>query len=375
MKIFLSVASFQPAYGGPARSVSRLALALAGLGIEVGVWAPDQSAADTGFLNGSEHVRRLTGGAAEALDGFGRPDVIHDNGIWLPHNHRLACLARKRGIPRVVSTRGMLEPWAMHHKRWKKRLAWWLYQKSDLRSAKCHHVTAELESGSLKRLGWPVPVCLIPNGVDLPPMETVIRPETSVRTALFVGRLYPVKGLPMLIEAWAALRPPGWRVRLVGPDEAGHRLELEELVRKAGLVDVFEFSGPLEGDALNRAYDEADLFILPSHTENFGMVVGEALARCLPVITTRGTPWELLVHEGCGWWVPVSADGIAAGLADATNRSGAELAAMGIAGRRVVQEHFSWDRIAREFADCYARMLGEKSAGYDRSIEIRKSQF
>jgi hypothetical protein len=143
MKVFLAGTSLAGPYGGPAVSVSRLALSLSDLGHEVGLWAADQSASQTPLLPPGAAVRRLTGPAAQAMNSFVRPDVIHDNGIWLSHNHRLAALATRCAIPRIVSTRGMLEPWAMAHKRWKKRLAWRLYQNRDLKEARCHHATSE----------------------------------------------------------------------------------------------------------------------------------------------------------------------------------------------------------------------------------------
>ena len=116
MKVFIAGTSLLPSYGGPAFSVSRLATALTEAGAEVGLWAPDQSAGFTSLLAAQSSVRRLTGTEAEALDSFGEPDILHDNGIWRPHNHRLAALAESHDIPRVVSTRGMLEPWAINHK-------------------------------------------------------------------------------------------------------------------------------------------------------------------------------------------------------------------------------------------------------------------
>ena len=92
-------------------------MALARAGAEIGLWASDQSAGDTPLLLPEASVWRLSGRASEALDSFGTPDILHDNGIWLRHNHQLAKLSNQRGIPRIVSTRGMLEPWAMGHKR------------------------------------------------------------------------------------------------------------------------------------------------------------------------------------------------------------------------------------------------------------------
>ena len=167
MKIFLAGTSFAPAYGGPAYSVSRLATEMASSGIEIGLWAPDQSVLDSPLVAKRPGIQRLVGSAEEALSAFGRPDIIHDNGLWLAHNHRLARLAAAAGIPRVVSTRGMLEPWAMNHKRWKKRLAWWLYQKRDLVAAVAIHATAQSEADQLRRLGLKNPISIIPNGVDI----------------------------------------------------------------------------------------------------------------------------------------------------------------------------------------------------------------
>jgi len=357
MKVFLSVASFDPGYGGPARSVSGLATALANAGIEVGVWAPDQSATATEFLGNDSAVRRLRGTAAEALREFGKTTVMHDNGIWLPHNHRLAGLARAHGIPRVVSTRGMLEPWAINHKRWKKRLAWWLYQKSDLRAACSFHATAAGEAARIKLLGLNAPIHVVPNGVNLPLSAGVQPPSSGPMTALFVGRMHPVKGLPLLVEAWAKVRPPGWNMKIVGPDEADHRAEVEALVRLHGLDGIVEFTGALDGDAKRLAYESADLFVLPSHTENFGMAIGEALAYGVPVVTTHGTPWQLLESERCGWWVPVSVEGLAHALADATTRPAAELQQMGARGRLWMQREFSWASVAAGMTRMYEAAL------------------
>lgn len=358
MKIFLAGTSFRPEYGGPARSVSQLALALAGSGLEVGVWSADGSAVTTSFLDTGLPLTRLGGSAEEALRRFGRPDVIHDNGIWLPHNHRLAVLAAKSRTPRLVSIRGMLEPWALNHRRLKKRLAWWLYQQGDLRAARAHHVTSQAELKSVRGHGWRVPVWEIPNGV-LPAGAGVrdVASSTSEMTALFVGRLHPIKGLPMLVEAWATVRPPGWRLRVVGPDEMGHRAVLEGLVRDRGLTGEIDLIGALEADALDAAYFASDLFILPSHTENFGMAVGEALARGLPVIATQGTPWELLEAEQCGWWVPATAQGLSGALAEATALSRDELRAKGARGAEVVERRFGWGAIADRFVEVYEDLL------------------
>ena len=364
MKIFLAATSLRPAYGGPAFSVSRLASALTQAGAEVGLWAADQSAASTSMLPRESAVRRLTGPLAQAWAAFGKSDILHDNGLWLPHNHRLATFAARQGIPRVVSTRGMLEPWAMQHKRWKKTIAWRLYQRRDLIRALCHHVTADAEGANLLRLGLGVPVRMIPNGVDVPPLgaeRSADRRGNAVRKgqriALFLGRIYPVKGLPMLVEAWARVRPQGWELRIAGPDEAGHRAQLENAVSAAGLDGVVSFPGPLEGQDKMSAFLDADVFVLPTHSESFGMVVAEALAHGLPVLTTTGAPWPMLLERDCGWRVDTTVDGIEAGLRRATSCDGEVLQAMGARGRQLVAERFGWEHVAKEFLHLYGEML------------------
>jgi glycosyltransferase involved in cell wall biosynthesis len=303
------------------------------------------------------------------LDRFGKTDVLHDNGIWLPHNHRLAALAERRGIPRVVSTRGMLEPWALNHKRLKKNLAWCLYQCRDLKQARCHITTSEAEAQNLQHLGLGVPIATVPNGVDVPeerPRSVDSGAERAVRgglrTALFLGRIYPIKGLPMLIEAWARARPDGWILRIAGPDEAGHQKQVERAVTAAGLGQVVSFTGPLAYGMKKSAFFDAELFVLPTHSESFGIVVAEALAHGLPVLTTTGAPWSILRDSGCGWWVDATVDGITEGLRRATILDPETLRSMGAKGRALVSAKFGWKRVADLMLSTYEAILADTIA-------------
>lgn len=353
VRVFLAGTSLVRAYGGPAYSVSRLAVALAQAGVDVGLWAPDQSAATTPFLPAASAVQRLTGTEAVALDQFGKTDVLHDNGIWMAHNHKLAQLAARRGLPRMVSTRGMLEPWAVNHKRMKKRIAWMLYQQRDLTRARGLHATAETEADNLERLRLGIPLHVIPNGVDLP--QTVTGHATNeLRTALFLGRIYPVKGLPMLIEAWERVRPTGWVLKIAGPEESGHRTLLEKQVSATNLGGNISFLGELDGQAKGAALFSADLLVLPTHSESFGMAVAEALAHGLPVLTTTGAPWPMLEQCDCGWRVAPTVDGIAEGLRQATSSDAGTLRAMGDRGRKLVAMEYAWEKVANQFVSLYS---------------------
>ena len=311
----------------------------------MGLWAADQSAGYP-IVPPKSSVRRLIGTEAEALDSFGRVDVLHDNGIWLGHNHRLARLALERGIPRIVSTRGMLEPWAINHKRWKKRIAWWLYQRRDLACASCLHTTAEREAQNVQALGLGVPVCMIPNGVDMPEVDPTVasgRCETPSREGCKSGALFrsdpPEEGLAHVDRGVGAHTATDWVLWIAGPDEEGHQAELEKAVSATRLSEVVSFLGPLDGPRKRSALFDANLLVLPTHSENFGMVVAEALAHGLPVLTTTGTPWSILPERDCGWWVEATVDGIAEGLSQATSRDTRNLQEMGARGRDLMAVH------------------------------------
>jgi glycosyltransferase involved in cell wall biosynthesis len=146
-------------------------------------------------------------------------------------------------------------------------------------------------------------------------------------------------------------------LRITGPDEAGHQKQVEKAVSGAGLSGVVSFTGPIEPHMKRSAFLEADLFVLPTHSESFGMVVVEALAHGVPVLTTTAAPWSILRERGCGWWVDATVDGIAEGLNQATNLDTKALRAMGAKGRAFVATEYSWKRIGDRMLWIYAGVL------------------
>ncbi|HXQ13757.1 MAG TPA: glycosyltransferase [Caulobacteraceae bacterium] len=362
MKVLITATSLRAAYGGPAFSVSALADALGARDVEIGLWAADGSAAGAELLPSEARVRRMPGPLKDAVAGFA-PDLIHDNGLWLAHNHRVAEMAAASGTPRIVSTRGMLEPWAIRHKGLKKQVAWRLYQRRDLQRAAVLHATAQPEAENLRAFGLGSRIVTIANGIDLPAIAARAAPsDRAARTALFLGRIYPVKGLPMLIEAWARVRPASWRLVIAGPDEAGHQRLVEDAVAVSGLGDVVSFVGPVSGEAKAAWLRDADLLVLPSHSESFGMAVAEALAHGTPVLTTTAAPWPALEDRRCGWRAAPNAEALAAALRHAFDCDAPTLAGMGAAGRAYVAETLGWDRIAAQFAALYAQLIRTRGA-------------
>lgn len=290
------------------------------------------------------------------------PALIHSHGLWLPVNYWTASIARKYEIPYVIQPHGMLEPWALQHKGYKKRIAMTLFQWRALRHAKLLVATALAEYENIRALGLRQPVALIPNGLDIDSYwqaDTFARSSSGVqRTALFLSRVHPKKGLLNLMQAWAALPPGVWRLRIVGPDEGGHWAEVKALADRLGVGQSVEYLGPLEGEQKLRAYRESDLFVLPSYSENFGVVIAEALASGLPVITTRATPWADLEIFRCGWWVDVGVEPLLTALREAMTMDATELSAMGARGRTYVQR-YDWKGIAPKMVEVYLWMLGQ----------------
>ena len=350
MRVFFSSASFARSYGGPAYSVARLAQAVAEAGAEVALWAPDGSAVNLPVS--FSRLRLLGGTLREALFSFGPIDVLHDSGLWLAHNRAIAGQAARNGTRLVVSTRGMLNPWALAYKRARKAVAWHLYQRRNLSRAFALHVSSTEEDGHVARLGLGPPIFTIPNGVDLPTLKPRIHGDMR-RTAVFLGRLHPVKGLPLLLDAWGALRPPGWELVVAGPDEGGFKVKLDAQVARLGLGSVVSLPGLVYGAAKDELLRRASLFVLPSHSESFGMAVAEAFAFGLPVLTTTAVPWPQVEQQRCGWRVRPCVDDILAGLRRATALPEDDLRAMGARGRRLVESTLSWTAIAPRFLSLY----------------------
>ena len=280
----------------------------------------------------------------------GNVRVIHNHSLWKMPNVYPGWTARRFGVPLVVSPRGTLSAWAMASGSIMKKVFWPLLQKPAVACAAAFHATSEAEYRDIRRAGFAQPVFVIPNGIDTPPVGEARKPE--IRTLLFLGRIHPIKGLDRLLQAWSvvAASAPDWRLRIVGPDDGGHLAKLQGMARTMPRV---EFAGPSFGNSKWREYREADLFILPSRSENFGVSVAEALACATPAIATTGTPWQGLEDNSAGWWIEGSVEGLIACLRSTLSTSVEVLAMMGSNGRAWMQRDFAWPAIAEQMSAAY----------------------
>lgn len=311
-------------------------------------------------LRSRGHIVQLVSHGGELETDCQCPDVIHLHALWAPLLHGACKWANYNGVPIVWSPHGMLTPWAMNNKRWKKLAAWCLYQRRDLSNAALLHATAQSEVDDLRRLGLKNKVVIAPLGVDIHDRIEHIRHINGKKTLLFVSRVQRKKGLENLVKAWvllpSAIRSK-WTVRVVGPDQEGHTDELKELCARLVVENDFEFVGPRYGDDLAREYASADLFVLPTHSENFGSVVIEALEHRVPVICTKGAPWEELETHECGWWIDIGAEPLAMALKNAMTLADSKRLAMGERGRKLVEEKYTWEAVVKRLEQAYEGVL------------------
>lgn len=375
VNVIVTIAALDPAHGGPARTVPVLCRELAEKGAKVTLLTISEreqnccSITPDGFRveiiptrtnrYRSRSWRAAFRAALERVSQNELPTVLYDVGLWLPSNHFVASFARKTRAPLVISPRGMLSKSALQVSHLRKKLAWQLYQKRDLEVARVLHATSDAEAADFRRRGLRQPIAVIPNGIDIPESSGERQPQVNgLRTALFLSRLHPIKGLRDLVEAWARVQPSGWQMVIAGPDEDGHRAEIEALLLRHELKHQFRFVGVVNDERKWALYRSAELFILPSHSESFGQVVAEALAVGLPVITTRATPWEEIDIRQCGWWIPTGPEALAIALSEATSAGGERLREMGRRGRQLVATGYSWDAVAQRHLDVFGWLIG-----------------
>lgn len=385
MKIVHVVSSIAESSGGPSRSVPQLCEALGKIGVEIKLctvdlgprFGPiveiDQSLAPTHMAKSwNWKTARLSfprGFKKLAASHIRDAQLVHCHGLWSTPVHQAVVEAKKAGRPYIITPRGMLEPWSLQRSKLKKRLVMALYQRRDLNDAVCLHATAPMEAISVRQAGFGNPTAIIPNALDVEKFS--VNPEHGAmalekfpqlqgrRISLFLSRIHPKKGLLNLAEVWGKLSRefPDWSVVIAGPDENGHQREVQDALEQHKCADSVHFIGSVDGELKSSLYAASDLFVLPTFSENFGIVVAEALASGCPVITTTGTPWSELQDRDCGWYIDTGVEPLLESWGQAMGLTPGQRMEMGGRGRKLVEERYSWAGAARQMKAVYDWIL------------------
>ncbi|MDO7840922.1 glycosyltransferase [Sphingomonas immobilis] len=295
-------------------------------------------------------------------------DVAHLQVMWMYTSIVARDWGRRTGKPYVTTAHGMLDPWARQNSGVKKQFAALVYERSALRQAGCLHVMTPAELDSAREWGVKGPFCLVTNGVRLPAKTALADAPPAVRAIkaagekflFFIGRLHPKKNLVKTLEAFIRIAPahPEWHFVIAGWGVEAYGAQLQAMARDAGLAARVHFTGPLYADAKAAALAAADAFVLASLSEGVPMSVLEAFANRVPVAMTRACNLPAGFDAGAAIAIgPETAD-IAAGLSDLFAMPETERSAMGSRGRALVEDGFTWDKVALQMRAVYGWLLG-----------------
>jgi glycosyltransferase involved in cell wall biosynthesis len=304
-----------------------------------------------------------------------QPDVIHLHGLWKYASLATMRAAASLGCPYLVNPHGMLDPWAVRNSKWKKRLADWLYQRRVLDGAACIRALNRAEAEAIRSYGLDNPICVIPNGVDLP---SAAAPATGAaspfppgrKILLYLGRIHPKKNLLSLLEAWATVsgrhgagpQPAGWLLAIAGWDQGGYEARLRRRTTELGLNGSVTFLGPRFNGETSACYEHCDALVLPSLSEGLPMVVLEAWAHAKPVLMTTECNLPDGFSSAAAIRIETSVKGIAAGLPSLFEMAPADRLAMGQRGLSLVKEHYTWPKVAQQMRAVQEWVLSRASA-------------
>lgn len=381
MRVLHVISGISPVAGGTATALVALARAQKRAGLDVGVFST--------FLDAPDDTRKALEADGIAVTEIGpakRPlhrhpdivprlretmpayDVVHVHALWEEVQHQAARVAQATGKPYVITPHGMLDPWSLRQSKWKKRAYLTLRLRKNLNRAGAIHYTSEIERDLAAPLALEPRKIVEPNGVDLAefddlPSRGAFRakhPELAAarQIVLFLSRVHPKKGLDLLVPAFAQAAPAAdAALVIVGPDSDGYADTVRAAAKQHGVADRVFFTGMLRGRDRVEAFVDADLFVLPSYQENFGIAVVEALASGCPVLISDQVNIHREITAGhVGAVVPTQTEAVARELrrwlSDDPLRRDA-----GARGPAFVRDRYDWNVIAGHWAAHYAAVV------------------
>lgn len=368
MRVIHVVTSIAEEFAGPSYSVPSLCSALKKNGCDVTLFTLEPAVfrdydfpvvyfkRDLTFGSVISKILGISSSMHKELESVaGDVDIIHSHMLWKAVNIYPGLVAKKNNVPFLISPRGTLSTWALNHAAWKKKLSLIFGQKKALDAVSVFHATAESEKSEIESFGYNKTACtVIPNGIDIPKLYEIKKKKRLV----FVSRIHEKKGVGLLIKVWSSLQLlfPSWSLSIVGPLNNEYAKSMMALSKELKCVNI-EFTGELYGAEKDKYLQESSLFVLPTHSENFGMVVAEALANSIPVICSKGAPWAGLEQYECGWWINNDYESLYKQLETSMSLDLSELNNMGMKGREWMSTEYSWDAIAKRMIQSYTLLL------------------
>lgn len=361
--------------GGLLGAVSGLAHGVEAHGVPVPVagYDGDQRADVWGDLRTYPiHAKRIGGihfgGDLDHILNEMNPDLVHAHGLWLRSSAQNHKWSHGRGKPYIISPHGMLDPWAVKNSVLKKKLAGRWFEYGHLDDAHCLHALCDSELQSIREFGQRNPVCVLPNGIELP-SKTIAEVDApwecdGRKVLLFLGRLHPKKGLPLLLNAWAELKKKkpeytrNWLLAIVGWSEVGHDVELKRQARELGIEGDLCFLGSLYGDQKAAALRHASGFVLPSHSEGLPMSVLEAWSYRLPSLITPECNLPVGFEQCAAIQINTNSASISTGMLELFEMSDRDRDEFGGRAYQLVASKFTWRSVAEQMLEVYKWILG-----------------
>ncbi len=294
--------------------------------------------------------------------------VVHCHALRSWHSYLARQLAQRFGVPLVVSPHGQMDPWILRKRVTRKQLIGWLFENRNLSLASCIHVTSDQEARYVREASLTNPVAVVTIGLDaqsytLDGDESLIAKRWPAlrgkKRLLFLSSIYRKKGLPRLAEAWCRIHKqwPNWRLVVSGIEVDGDCELAKRMIREQGDPDSAVFTGETPEALKKQLLAGCDLFVLPTDGENFGIVIAEAMASGLPVITSNTTPWGDLQEHHCGWWIDVGVPPLERALAEAMGLPDDQRRQMGRRARSLIEQKYQWPTVARRMRQTYEWLL------------------
>ena len=282
--------------------------------------------------------------------------IIQTNSLWQYPNLITEFARRGSECKSVIVPRGTLSKYSLSISPWKKKIVLTIGQQVALKNCDLFIATCEDEYKDIRSFGLNAPVAIIPNGIDIPSFKSKIKKEKRV---VFLSRIHKKKGIDILIKAWSVLEPqfPDWDLVIVGPQN-DYANQMKALALNLRLKNI-DFKDAIYGQDKFEYLRNSELFVLPTHSENWGIAILEALACSIPAICTTGAPWEGLITKKCGDWIDLTENNLIDSMQRLMFLSSSERNEMGNRGYEWISQDFSWDAIGQKTLLAYKWLCGE----------------